>query len=96
MLVSSFRLCVAKTPVWVKGSAIVERKLSAIEEVAGGLNDFLSNDGKEVTNLYRGVAVSGFEVNLWQCMAVSATVVPRVIQWSLAMPNVWVSGASVP
>ena len=47
----------------------------AVEEVASRLNYFVTDDGVEVTHFNRQVAVASFQVQLWQCRAILATVV---------------------
>lgn len=63
-----------------EGFCVVERELTAIEEVTGRTDNFVPDDREETTDLHAQVTGRDFAVNLWQCVPVSTTVVPRFIE----------------
>ena len=63
-----------------KRFSVVERELAAVEEVSGRLNHFVSDDGKEVTNLDRQIAHRYFTVQLWKSVAIGSAVIPLIVE----------------
>jgi hypothetical protein len=59
---------------------VVHRVCMAVEEVASSLDNFVTDDGVEVTNLDRQVAITSFHVQLWKSGAILTTVVPAVVE----------------
>lgn len=58
---------------------VIERELAAIEEVAGGLNDFVTDNREELTHFDAQVTEGCFTVDLWQRITVCETVVPAIV-----------------
>ena len=59
--------------------SVVEGELTTVEEVAGRLNDFVTNDGKEVPDLDRQVSDRNFAIQLRNRATVRSSIVPIVV-----------------
>ena len=87
MVQSEQNTCVREWLTVVHGVSV------AVEEVASRLNHFVTDDGVEVTNLHGQVAVTSFQVQLWQCRPILAAIGPTFLE---VVSTLWVTeGLSV-
>ena len=59
---------------------VVHRQCMAVKEVTRSRDDFVTNQSKEVTDLYAPVTSGNFAVDLRQRKAVSGTMVPAILK----------------